>query len=495
MAGEFELHEADATDLVRAIETSRVTSEALTRSYLARIAAFDKAGPAINAIISINDNAIDDARALDTSFKREGLVGPLHGVPIVLKDNFDTACAPTTAGSLALEKHRPARDAHVVQRLKKAGAIILGKANLHEFALGGTTASSLGGQTRNPYDLERTPGGSSGGTGAAVAANFCAAGMGSDTVNSIRSPASAQSLVGLRPTRGLVSRSGVVPVSGTQDAVGPIVRSVRDAARMLDAIAGYDAADAATAWSAGRAGGSYFRSLDGRTLDGLRIGVCTRLFGQSAEHDEVSRAVMRALGLMEKAGARLIDMARLDLDVPALVEEVDVQKYEFKRAIDEYLSNSPGAPIGSLEQLVASGKFLPRIGDFLRTANAVEDFRHDADYCRRRVRITELQDTLMGAMAEQRIDILAYPLQRCLAAPIADLAQPERNGIVAGLSGFPAIDVPAGFSSATRTAPLGVPIGMDLLGRPWSEQMLLDAAFALETASRVRAAPQSTPPL
>jgi Asp-tRNA(Asn)/Glu-tRNA(Gln) amidotransferase A subunit family amidase len=495
MAGDFELHEADATDLVRAIETSRVTSEALTRSYLARIAAFDKAGPAINAIISINDHAIDDARALDVSLRREGLVGPLHGVPVLLKDNFDTACAPTTAGSLALGKHRPAQDAYVVKRLKKAGAIILGKANLHELALGGTTASSLGGQTRNPYDLERTPGGSSGGTGAAVAANFCAAGMGSDTVNSIRSPASAQNLVGFRPTRGLVGRSGVVPVSPTQDVVGPIARSVRDAARMLDAIAGYDAADAATAWSAGRTGDGYFRSLDRGTLDGLRIGICTCLFGRSSEHDDVNRVVMSALALMEKCGARLVDMAELDLDVPSLVEELDVQKYEFKDAIDAYLSRSPGAPVRSLDELIASQKFLPGIGDFLHRANAVQAFRHDADYCRRRVRIAALQDTLMGAMAGQGVDMLAYPLQRRLAAPIADRTQPERNGIVAGLSGFPAIDVPAGFSSATRAAPVGVPIGLDLLGRPWSEQMLLDAAFALETASRVRVAPRSTPAL
>jgi amidase len=491
----FHAYEANALDIVRAIASHRVTSEQLTRAYLARIDAFDKTGPSINAIISINRSAVTDACQLDAYFSANGILGPLHGVPVVLKDNFEAAGTATTAGSLALEKHRTPHDAFVVQRLRRSGAIILGKANLHEFALGGTTTSSLGGQTRNPYDLCRTPGGSSGGTGAAVAASFCAAGVGSDTVNSVRSPASAQNLVGLRPTRGLLSRSGVIPVSPTQDVIGPMARSVQDAAMMLDAMVGYDPADAATAWSIGKFRDDYFRSLDGNVLKGLRIGICTCLFGKGAEHAEVNDVVMGAITMMGKAGAELIDMTNLELDVPELVGELDVQKYEFKNAINGYLSRSENAPVRSLDQLLASGRFHPALGTFLKDANAFDMSRDAATYHLRRVRMAELRNLLMASMAERSVDVLVYPLQRQLAALIEESVQPERNGIVAALSGFPAIDIPAGFSSTTRTAPLGVPIGMDLLGRPWSEQLLLNVAYAFEVLSRLRKAPLSTPPL
>jgi amidase len=495
VTGAFRLHEADATAIVDAIEARRLTAEQVTRAYLARIAAFDKAGPSINAIIAINRNAVEDARTLDASFRSGGITGPLHGVPVVLKDNFEAAGTATTAGSLALQEHRPPHDAFVVRKLRAAGAVILAKANLHEFALGGTTTSSLGGQTRNPYDLARTPGGSSGGPGAAVAANFCAVGMGSDTVNSIRSPASAQNLVGLRPTRGLLSRSGVVPVSPTQDVVGPIVRSVRDAARMLDAMAGYDPEDPATTESLVAPHGHYLRSLNDRALRGLRIGICTCLFGSESRHAEVNEVVMRALHMMEAAGAKLVEMRHLALDVPVLVDELDVQKHEFKDAVNDYLFRSH-APVGSLGELVASEKFHPRVGAFLRDAEAFDFPRHAAAYRQRQAGMTRLRNRVLAALTEENVDVLAYPLQRQLAAPIDDLAQqPERNGIVASLCGFPAIDVPAGFSRATPAAPLGVPIGMDLLGPPWSDQLLLNVAFAFERRSTFRTPPLCAPEL
>ena len=494
MTGGFRLHDADATDIVDAIGSRRLTSEQLTRAYLTRIAAFDKAGPSINAIISINPNAVEDARRLDASFARSGITGPLHGVPVVLKDNFEAAGTATTAGSLALENHRPPHDAFVVRKLRAAGAVILAKANLHEFALGGTTTSSLGGQTRNPYDLARTPGGSSGGTGAAVAANFCTLGMGSDTVNSVRSPASAQNLVGLRPTRGLLSRFGVVPVSPTQDTVGPIVRSVRDAARMLDAMVGSDAADPATACTPVSIGGDYLRSLNDGVLRGLRVGICTCLFGNESRHAEVNEVVMAALFIMERAGAKLVEMRKLALDVPVLVDELDVQKHEFKDAINGYLSRS-NAPVESLGELLASGKFHRRVAGFLRDAEAFDPSRDAAAYRQRQARMTGLRDHLLAALDEQKVDVLVYPLQRQLAAAIEDSGQPERNGIVASLCGFPAIDVPAGFSRTTPTASLGIPIGMDLLGRPWSEQLLLNAAFAFEGLLAFRTPPLTTPEL
>jgi len=248
---QFQLMETSISDIHRAMRAGTVTCRSLVQGYLDRIQAYDKQGPALNAMLYVNPKALEQAEAMDAEFKRTGQMKPLHCIPVVLKDIFDTADMPTTAGSLALKGAQPSKDAFTVARFRRAGALILGKTNLHEFALAGVTVSSLGGQTKNPYDLSRTPGGSSGGTGAALAANFAVTGTGTDTVNSIRSPASANSLVGFRPTRGLVSRAGIVPVAFTQDAAGPITRNVADAAVMLDVMAGYDPDDPVTAFSIG----------------------------------------------------------------------------------------------------------------------------------------------------------------------------------------------------------------------------------------------------
>jgi Asp-tRNA(Asn)/Glu-tRNA(Gln) amidotransferase A subunit family amidase len=490
----FQCHEADAIAIVRGIEAGSTTSEHVIRTCLDRIRAFDKAGPAINAVITVNDTVLEDARACDSAFRQGSSRGPLHGVPVIVKDNFDVAGMATTGGCIALKNHRPPDDSFVVGKLRSAGAIVLGKANLHELALGGTTTSSLGGQTRNPYELSRTPGGSSGGTAAAVTANYCPLGMGSDTVNSIRSPASAQNVVGLRPTRGLLSRGGVIPVSPAQDAVGPITRSVRDAALMLDVMVGCDARDPTSALGAEHGARGYFAHLDPGILKGLRIGICTCLFGQGSEHAEVNRVVWQAIATMERAGARLTEMSELDLDVPMLVGELDVQKYEFRDAFEAYLSQTPAPHTWSLDAILETGMFSSGIASFLREANAF-DASMEPDYRARRAGIDELRSRLMKTMADKDVDVLVYPLQRQLVAPIDRNGQPERNGIVAALTGFPAIDVPAGFSSATASAPLGVPIGMDLLARPWCEQLLLDAALAFEQHSNLRVAPLSTPVL
>jgi Asp-tRNA(Asn)/Glu-tRNA(Gln) amidotransferase A subunit family amidase len=496
MTSDYYVEERSASDIVRAIQSRRTTSEAVIRAHLARIDAFDKRGPAINAIVEINDNALDDARTLDRRFVREGPVGPLHGVPVVLKDNFEARSTAVTGGARALAAHRPERDAFVVRRLREAGAVVLAKANLHELALGGTTASSLGGQTLNPYDLSRTPGGSSGGTGAAIASSYCVAGLGSDTVNSIRSPASALHLVGIRPTRGLVSRSGVIPVSPTQDAVGPIARCVEDVALMLDAIAGYDAGDPSTASGINHRRNRFTPNLRANELHGLRVGLCLSLIGSEARHVEVSDAVMRAARVMERAGARLVEMKTLRIDVPALIRDADVQLLEFKSAINRYFARSPGCPVKSLHEFLAvNAKLGIEAGDFLRNAENIGRREHAAQRHLRLARIAEWRERLFAAMARYHVDVLVYPLQRSLVAPVGAGAQPDRNGIVASLSGFPAIDIPAGFSGATQSAPCGVPIGMDILGTPWSEQRLLNVAYSLESLLQARQAPASTPPL
>ena len=291
--------EATIPALQQAFREHRVTCHALVSTYLDRIAAYDKAGPKLNAILTLNPHALAQADALDAAFARHGATGPLYCVPVVLKDNYNTADLPTTGGSAALAGMQPAKDAFVVGRLRAAGAIVLAKSNMHEFALSGTTVSSLGGQTLNPYDLTRTPGGSSGGTGAAVAANLAMAGTGSDTVNSVRSPASANDLVGIRPTKGLLSLNGIMPVSSTQDAIGPIARHVVDAAIMLQVMAAADPADPATA---GHQHPDYLAGLKAGALKGRRIGVLRVMFGDKPEHQAVNQVMAGALDGNAAAG-------------------------------------------------------------------------------------------------------------------------------------------------------------------------------------------------
>src|SRR6202047_1930099 len=293
----FHLVEASITDIHAAIQAGTLTCHSLVQQYLDRIEAYDKQGPAVNSIIYITPRALEQADAMDHEFKSTHKLKPLGCIPIVLKDNVETADMPTTAGSVLLKGLQPTKDGFAVTKLRENGALILGKANLQEFASGGISVSSLGGQTRNPYDLTRTPGGSSGGTGAAVAANFAAVGTGSDTGNSIRSPSSANNLVGIRPTSGLISRAGIAPVSSTQDAIGPITRSVADGARMLDAMEGYDPDDPITALNAGRIPPTFTAFLQ-NGLKGARIGVLKTLFGNRPEHQEVNDVMAHAIEVL-----------------------------------------------------------------------------------------------------------------------------------------------------------------------------------------------------
>src|ERR1700676_5423914 len=308
LATDFKVEEATIPELEQAFRDHRLSCHQLVQTYLDRIAAYDKQGPKLNAILTLNRSALAAADLLDTSFIKGGTAGPLHCVPIVLKDNYNTADLPTTGGSLSLEGAQPDKDAFVVARLRAAGAITLGKSNMHEFALSGTTVSSLGGQTLNPHDLTRTPGGSSGGTGTAVAANLALAGTGSDTVNSIRSPASANALVGIRPTKGLVSRAGIMPVSETQDAIGPITRTVADAACLLEVMAGYDQNDPSTASSIGNSPVGYVQFLKPGGLRGARIGLLNTLIGSGSEHQEVNSVIAAAMVVLKSGGAELIEV-------------------------------------------------------------------------------------------------------------------------------------------------------------------------------------------
>ncbi|MBV9626149.1 MAG: amidase [Acidobacteria bacterium] len=488
--------EASITDIHNAIQSGKLTCRSLVQQYLDRIKAYDQHGPAINAMLYVNPKALGQAEAMDRAFKRGAELKPLQCIPLVLKDNFDTADMPTTGGSLALKGMQPAKDAFTVARFRQAGALILGKTNLHELALAGVTASSLGGQTKNPYELTRTPGGSSGGTGAAVAANFATVGTGSDTVNSIRSPSSANSLVGLRPTRGLISRGGVIPVSFTQDAVGPITRTVADAAVMLDVMAGYDPEDPVTASGVGKISSSYTAFLDRNGLKGARIGVLRTLFGSSPDNQEVNRVIASALDVLRTQGAILEETSDRAFDSGMLASDLDVQKWEYKHDLDNYLKAQPNPPVHSLAELIATGKYhKPSLEKFLASSEAQPNGLHERDYKQRRVKIDDLRVRLANALAKNNLVALVYPHQKRLPVMIGDMNQAERNGILASLTGFPAITVPAGFSTPTASAPIGVPVGIEFLGQPFSEPQLLKIAFSFEQATHVRKPPQSTPPL
>jgi amidase len=493
---QFQLMEASISDIHGAFQSGKLTCRGLVQQYMDRIKAYDQQGPAINAMLYVNPQALEQADAMDKAFNRGAKLKPLQCIPLVLKDLFDTADMPTTGGSLALKGMQPAEDAFTVVRLREAGALIIGKTNLHELALTGITVSSLGGQTKNPYELTRTPGGSSGGTGAALAANFAAVGTGSDTVNSIRSPSSANSLVGIRPTRGLISRAGVIPCSFTQDAVGPITRTVADAAVMLDAMAGYDPDDPVTALGIGKIPSTYTAFLDRTALKGARIGVLRTLFGSGPDHQEVNRVIASALEVLKQQGAILVDVEDAAFDTGKLVTDLDVQKYEYKFVLNNYLNAQPNPPVRSLAELIATGNYhKPTLEKFLASAQSYEDGLNEADYKDRRVKLDDLRVRLANAMAKNNLVALAYPHQKRLPVMIGNMNQAERNGILASITGFPAITVPAGFSTPTESAPIGVPVGIEFLGQPFSEPELLKIAYSFEQATHARKPPQSTPPL
>jgi amidase len=485
----FELMEATIPELQAALAAGSVTSRGLVAMYLARIDAYDQKGPALNAISAINGGALAEADALDTERKARPIRGPLHGIPLIIKDNYDTANMQTAAGSRSLAGWVPASDAFLVKKLRDAGAIVIAKSNMHEFAYGITTLGSLFGQTRNPYALGRNPGGSSGGTGAAIAANFAAVGMGSDTCGSIRIPASHNSLAGIRGTQGLASRSGIVPLSSTQDIGGPIGRSITDVAIVLDATVGYDPTDPQTAAGVGHVPKSYTDALQIGALRGARIGQLTALFGTDPADAEVATVVRAAVGQMKGQGAEIVEVA-----IPGVTELLTdrmrgflVLGQDFKFDLNAYLAAHPTAPVRTLEDVLASGKFHPALETVLRNAQAVES-RDTKEYLEHVVKRDTLRQAILKAMADNGVDALLYPTIRRKANVVGEM-QLGTNCHLSANSGLPAIVVPGGF---TRD---GLPVGVELLGRAWSESQLISLAYAYEQATRHRRPPASTPAL
>jgi Asp-tRNA(Asn)/Glu-tRNA(Gln) amidotransferase A subunit family amidase len=491
----FVLEEATIASIHAAFANKTLTCTGLVKHYLARIEAYDKQGPSLHSVISVNPEALAIAAEMDRQLENgHRRFDFLYCIPVILKDNFNTFDMPTSGGNLAMKDSVAPADAFTVKKMRDAGAIILAKANLHEFARFGLSVSSLGGQALNPYDLTRTPGGSSGGTGAAIAANFATVGTGTDTGQSIRSPASANSLVGVRPTRGLISRSGVIPCSFTQDELGPIARTVTDAAQLLDVMVGYDPQDPITAFGVGKCSTRYAASLDAQALNGARIGVMSNLYGKEARHAEVNEAIERVIRKMEAKGATVIRFTLPEYD--QLAPTVATSQWEARPAMDRYFAElGPGAPVSSFRQLVDSNTALPDSQHALAAEIAEEDGLDNPEYKDRMLRRDQLRLAVAAKMAELGIDAILYPQQRILVVPAGEHEQGERNGILSHGTGFPAVTFPAGFSAPTASAPLGVPIGAELLGRDYSEAQLLSFAYAFELAANPRRAPLSVPPL
>jgi Asp-tRNA(Asn)/Glu-tRNA(Gln) amidotransferase A subunit family amidase len=443
-----------------AMTEGRLTAVTLTRFYLLRIQEFDDG---LDAIIYVNPRAILEAAALDRERAAGAVRGPLHGIPVVLKDNIGTADMPTTAGSLSLDGFIPNADATQVARLRAAGAIVIAKTNLHEFARDILTVSSLGGQTRNPYDTARYPGGSSGGTGAALAAEFAAAGLGTDTCGSVRLPTAFNHLYGLRPTIGLTPTDGVIPLSYTEDTVGPMARHVIDLAILMDATAA--------------TGSRYTTAAEGGSLQGVRIGVIDALFEPS--DPAVTARVRGALELMAANGAEVVSAP-----IPNIVglrgNATGVFLREFRFALDEYLAGQPDAPVQSLAEIFASGKYHPIITAQLQRALAAT--LDSAEYRAALDRRPIVRDAVTDWMDDNDLDALAYPASTYAPATIGSNQRGNNCG-TASVGGLPALVVPAGFT------PDGLPVGLELMGRQYAEETLIAIAAGYE-----QVAPEWTPP-
>jgi amidase len=479
------VYEASITELQSAMKSGRLRSVDLVDAYVARINAYDHAGPALNAVIRLNPSARAEAAALDAERKAGKVRGPLHGIPVIVKDNYGTRDMVTSAGTIALAGMRTPDDAFEVRKLREAGAVILGKSNMHEFASGITTISSIGGQTCNPYDPDRNPGGSSGGSGAAVAASFAAVAWGSDTCGSIRIPSAVQNLFGLRPTKGLTSIAGIVPLSHTQDVAGPLARSVMDLAIALDATVGPDAADSATRLLDNQPTPRFVNALDTTSLRGARIGVFTEYFGTEADDQEATRIVRAALEKMKARGATLVDVAIPRLD--SIASRASVINFEFKYDLIDYLAKIPNAPLKSLGEALDNGLYDIALDQPLhaREANGTRD---NEPYRAAMARRTTARDMLVAFLDSAKLDAIVYPTVRRKAAYIGE---PQRgaNCQLSAITGLPALSMPAGLTSD------GLPIGMELLGRPLSDARLVSLAYDYEQFAHPRRAPSTTPPL
>ncbi len=496
----FEFDEVTIDDLQEGMKSGKYTARAITEKYLSRIQAVDKSGPALNSVIEVNPDAAEIAESLDRERKEKGGRGPLHGVPLLIKDNIDTADKMmTTAGSLALVgAPKPPKDSFVAQQLRKAGAVILGKTNLSEWANIRSSHSSSGwsgrgGLTRNPYALDRNPCGSSSGTGAGISANLAAGGIGTETDGSIVCPSSSNGLAGIKPTVGLVSRSGIIPISHSQDTAGPMCRTLRDAAIMLGALTGVDPEDAATSASQGKSHTDYTTFLDANGLKGARIGVARKYFGFS---DGVDGIMAEAIDVMKRQGATIVDPADIETFGKFDESESLVLDYELKADIEKYLARlGPSSPMKNLKDLIDfnnhnAAREMPYFGQdvFLRAqTRGPLTTREYIDALEKNHRLTRIEgiDALMDKF---KLDALIAPTGG--PAWMTDLVTGDHFGggssNAAAVAGYPNINITAGYM-------FGLPVGISFFGRAWSEPTLLKIAYGFEHATQARKPPKFLP--
>ena len=489
---ERDFTEASIAQLHDQLQRGEITSVELVDWYVDRIAAIDQGGPGLNAIIEVNPDARSIALSLDREWQSAGPRGPLHGIPVVLKANIDTADQMvTSAGSLALAAHIPSEDAFIVKRLRDAGAVILGKANLSEWANFRSTRSSsgwssVGGQTRNPYDLARTPCGSSSGSGVAVAANLTVVAVGTETDGSVVCPSGINGIVGIKPTLGLVSRSGIIPIAHSQDTAGPMARTVRDAALLLTVMTGVDADDAAT--SDAETHHDYSANLTADGLSGKRIGILRSFYG-AGSNPNVEAIYDASIAALQEQGAIIVD--DIEITTSGMNDaEYEVLLYEFKADLNNYLA-AAGAPVQSLAEIIEynaanAQRVMPVFGQEIFLAAEEKGPLTDAAYLEALAKSKRIARTgLDGAIEEHQLDAIIAVSNG--PAWMIDHANGDSFHIgsssLAAISGYPSITVPAGFTS-------GLPIGVSFVGKPWNEKQLIEIAYAFEQATGVRRAPE-----
>jgi amidase len=485
----FQIEEATIAQIEAALRAGSISCRALVEQYLARIDADDKQGAKLNAIVMTNGDALRAADDLDRRFRESGPVGPMHCVPILVKDNYETADMPTSAGSLSLKDMKTGKDAFVVKRLRDAGAVMLAKSNMAEFAFSPveTVSSILPGYTRNPYDTSRVTAGSSGGSAAGTAASFAAFGLASDTGDSIRGPAAHQALVGLRSTMGLVSRAGVVPLNLAADIAGAVTRTVADTALVLQVIAGPDPADPVTAAGRDHVSQNYGASLRADGLKGARLGVLHQAYDTPTLDSEVRNVFAGAAGELRNLGAEVID----PVEIPGFDTLRRTQGggcNQFKHDLNAYLAGlGDKAPLHSLAEIVKSRRFHPSIQARLESGDKADDVPGESAGCRARDEFREkLRAATLALMDAQQLDALVYPTWSNPPRLIGDLNTPggDNNQLFSPSTGWPAITVPMGY---TRGGTL--PAGLQFLGRAWSEPRLLELAYSYEQSTHHRHPP------
>lgn len=495
-AAPWEVEETTISEVHAAMRAGRLTCRALVTQYLKRIEAYDKNGPALNSIILLNPEAEKEAEALDRRFAQSGLTGPLHCVPIIVKDNFETRGLQTTNGALAFAGYVPDRDAFQVKRIREVGAIVLAKSSMAEWAFSPyeTVNSILPGYTKNPYALDRVTAGSSGGTAAAIAASFGLVGLGSDTGNSIRGPSSHQALVGIRSTMGLTSRAGVMPLSLLADIAGPMARSVEDAALVFQTIVGADGDDPVTAAANGRPEQNYSRSLDRNGLRGAVIGVLRQAYERETTDPEIVRVFQAAVEELRRAGATVVDVAKIEGTEPPNTAQEAGQCMGFKYDMNRFLAARGGrVPFASVAAIVKSGRFHPSVQRRLEVAERGAENGPETVACQINLAYREqVRQAVLQTMDKLKLDAFVYPTWSNPPRLIGDLNSPhgDNSQFFAPTTGFPAVNVPMGYTRGGR-----LPAGMTIYGRPWSEAVLLKFAYAFEQATHHRRAPVSTPPL